>query len=456
MKRHLLIGCLGTLDRPSVTPLANEQATFVDLVSGQKRLGHGIGDAIRDLTALDLFPSEHAVDLLLVAALVYAADTRISRATESQDNWTREIRVQVPVLDVGKWSACSDELQRLLNFLTGDRWTILFRGRPSGFALLVPARPAERKQANFDAVSLFSGGLDSLIGAIDLLAAKAAPLLISHASEGATSAAQDVCFNALVKAYKDSGAARLRMWLNFPKTMIAGVGSDDTTRGRSFLFFALATFAATGLDRPVTIRVPENGLISLNVPLDPTRLGSLSTRTTHPFYMARWNSLLSALGIPCQLENPYWNKTKGEMVDECANRGLLVKLLPSSMSCASPAKARWQGHPNQHCGFCLPCIIRRAAIEYALGKGKDPTTYTMSNLRSHAFDTLKAEGKQIRSFQVAISRLDANPALAKALIHKPGPLSDDHSRLGELADVYLRGMQEVSKLLGGVKTKPAD
>lgn len=56
-----------------------------------------------------------------------------------------------------------------------------------------------------------------------------------------------------------------------------------------------------------TLRVPENGLIALNVPLDPLRLGALSTRTTHPFYMARWNDLLSALGIPGRLENPYWN-----------------------------------------------------------------------------------------------------------------------------------------------------
>jgi hypothetical protein len=36
----------------------------------------------------------------------------------------------------------------------------------------------------FDGVSLFSGGLDSLIGAIDSLNAGEAPLLVSHAGEG--------------------------------------------------------------------------------------------------------------------------------------------------------------------------------------------------------------------------------------------------------------------------------
>ena len=31
--------------------------------------------------------------------------------------------------------------------------------------------------------------------------------------------------------------------------------------------------------------------------------------------MARWNELLTALGIACRIENPYWDKTKGEMVE---------------------------------------------------------------------------------------------------------------------------------------------
>ncbi len=52
------------------------------------------------------------------------------------------------------------------------------------------------------------------------------------------------------------------------------VGSENSTRGRSFLFFALGVFAGTGLGNGFVLRVPENGLIALNVPLDPLRLGS--------------------------------------------------------------------------------------------------------------------------------------------------------------------------------------
>ena len=456
MRRHCLVGCLGPLDRPTYAPRPNETVTHVDLVAGNSRLGFGVGDLLEALVAMKVFPSELGLDLLVFATLVHAADTRISRATESEDNWTREVRLVIPVSDAPAWSACSPDLQRLLNFLTGDRWTIAFKDRPAGFSAMVPARPPRTPPPAFDRVSLFSGGLDSLIGAIDLLAAGAKPLLISHAGEGATSSAQEACWTGIIRAYPQSSAARLRMWLNVPKPLIPDVASEDTTRGRSFLFFALAACATTGIDRVSTILVPENGLISLNVPLDPLRLGALSTRTTHPFYMARWNDLLAKLGLRCRLDNPYWNKTKGQMVAECANGALLLTLIPESMSCASPAKARWKGRGNEHCGYCLPCIIRRAAIEFALRAGNDPTTYTIPDLRAQALDTLKAEGQQVRSFQLAIARLNANPSLAKILIHKPGPLSDDESRLPDLADVYLRGMREVETLLAGVEATPSE
>ena len=141
-------------------------------------------------------------------------------------------------------------------------------------------------------MSLFSGGLDSLIGAIDSLNAGETPLLVSHAGEGLVSKSQDQCFDGLKAAYKASAFDRLRVWMSFDTGLVEDVGSEDTTRGRSFLFFSLGVAAGTALGRYFVLKVPENGLIALNVPLDRLRLGALSTRTTHPFYIARWNDLL--------------------------------------------------------------------------------------------------------------------------------------------------------------------
>lgn len=448
MRRHVIIGRFGLDDKTRVPKALDEVASTLQLVAG-KHLNHGIGHALADLKALHLTPSEIGADMLVVAAHVHAADTRMSRSTESQDAWTREIRLVIPVSDPVRWTAAGPILIRALNFLTGDRWDVGFRKRPKDYAKLIPNAAPSLMPAPFDGVSLFSGGLDSLIGAIDSLIAGENPLLVSHAGEGLVSKSQEQCFEGLKAAYNSSVFDRLRVWMSFESGLVEDVGSEETTRGRSFLFFSLGVAAGTALGRDFVLKVPENGLIALNVPLDRLRLGALSTRTTHPFYMARWNDLLQALGIGGKVENPYWNKTKGEMVAQCANPVLLKKLAPLSLSCSSPAKGRWKKKPQGHCGYCLPCLIRRASLQ-----GSDSTAYGVPDLKAAILDTRQAEGQQVRSFQIAIARLSRRPELAKALIHKPGPLYDDPSRHDDLADVYRRGLEEVGRLLTGVRAGP--
>lgn len=455
MSRHVIIGRFGPGDSNPI-PLGNgEVETRLDLITGIRSLNYGIGRALRDLSKMGIKPSEIGVDVLVLAAHVHAADTRISRDSESQDGWTREIRLVVPVSDPQRWTSTIPTFTRMLNFLTGDHWSIAFRPRPPGLSTLVPTLSTSVTSPVFDDLALYSGGLDSLIGAIDALESGRKPLLISHAGESATSDAQTRIFEILKTHYNLRTFNRLRLAMTFPNGLVRGSAGEDTTRGRSFLFFALGVFAGTGFNGPFKLRVPENGLIAVNVPLDPLRLGALSTRTTHPFYIARWNDALGALGIQGGIENPYWDKTKGEMVRGCANGALLLRLTPHSISCASPTKGRWQGLGTQHCGYCLPCLIRRAALVTGLSPTPDPTVYTLNDLTAHYLDTRQSEGVQVRSFQVAIDRLRARPALASILIHKPGPLIDEsHSRQAALAGVYRRGLEEVGTLLAGVRTRP--
>ncbi|WP_296752896.1 Qat anti-phage system QueC-like protein QatC [Thiobacillus sp.] len=455
MKRQLLAGRFGPDDHFEVTVGVDEQRTYLQLVAGEKSLDHGIGGALTSLKKIGVFPSEIGIDLLVVAAHVHAADTRISRADQSQDSWTREIRLVVPVSDPARWGTAGPTLKKALDFLTGDRWVIGFRARPARFATIAQAAPPSLIAPPFDSLSLFSGGLDSLIGAIDVLEDGATPLLVSHFGEGAISDAQRKLFTGLKKHYAKSSFERLRVGMTFKKGLVENVGSEDSTRGRSFLFFALGVFAGTGMGRRFVLRVPENGLIALNVPLDPLRLGSNSTRTTHPYYMARWNDLLSGLGIDGEVLNPYWNKTKGEMAAGCRNPALLKQLATDSLSCSSPAKARWQGHGIEHCGYCLPCLIRRAALTAAWGMGNDATTYTVPNLQAQPLDTRQATGVQVRSFQYAIERLKGKLQLANLLIHKPGSLADEAAHLAELADVYRRGLGEVAQLIDGAEARPS-
>lgn len=442
------------MDKQEIPAAGDEAVTEFNLVASEHRLGHGIGPALDDLASLGLAPTEMGLDLLVLAATAYAADTRISREFESQDAWTREIRLVIPVRDVEAWNAVGNHVERILGFLTGDIWMVGFRPRPDAFADAVPRGTGSTLPAQFSKVALFSGGLDSLIGAIDTLEAGGTPLLVSHAADPATSSAQDATFDAL-KAQYAGPFERLRAWITFPTNLVQDVASESTTRGRSFMFFALAVCAGTALGRPFEVHVPENGLISLNVPLDVLRLGANSTRTTHPFYIARWNELVEALGIPCTIRNPFWNKTKGQMVRGCANQKVLKDVVGHSVSCSAPAKGRWQGLGIQHCGYCLPCLIRRAALQAAWGANADPTVYTVANLTARVLDTTQAEGKQIRSFQVAVARLRKTPGIERILIHKTGSLADVPDGLDQLAAVYRMGMEEVGDLIAGAQTAPA-
>lgn len=454
MKKQIIIGTMGSQDPINYVPADRENLIKLPLLSDDTSLNYGLKDVLDQLVKLGVYPSALGLDLFILATHVYAADTRISRKSESQDTWTRELKLIVPVSNASLWNAVAEKFKTLLGFLTGDRWEIEFRARPEASASLLPAKPEGQADASFTKLQLFSGGLDSLIGAIDNLAeAGTVPLFISHAGEGAVSDAQYDCYDILKEDYEAKSFDRLRLWMSIPKKIFKGIKSEDSTRGRSFLFFSLGVLAGTGLTQPFTLETPENGLIALNVPLDVLRLGSLSTHTTHPFYMRLWNTILTEVGIAGQIINPYEEQTKGEMVANCKAPSVLKKLLPLSLSCSSPTKYRWQGYAVIHCGYCLPCLIRRAAV-HSGASFEDETKYYIDDLRANKLNSLKAEGHQIRSFQLAMKRINKNPALVKVLIHKSGPLPKDADKLEKYAAVYQKGMAEIGELLEGVVTQP--
>jgi hypothetical protein len=453
MRRHSLIARLGPADTPRVNvQMTDSVETEIRFIDGQRRLSFGLGQMTDQLAARGIVPSETAIDLAVLAATVTAADTRISRTADSQDSWTREIDLHVAVLDAALWLRASALIERMLKFLTGDRWRVFFRERHPAYRQLI-SRPRALTRQPFSGVCLFSGGLDSFVGAIDLLAAGQTPLLVSHYWDLSTSS-QELCARRIGTVYGDMHPRHVRARVGFDKNDFPReMDTESTTRGRSFLFFALAALAASGLNGETTIYVTENGLISLNVPLDPLRVGAWSTRTTHPFYMARWQELLEHLGIRATLANPYRFKTKGQMLSECRNTTLLQRGLAETISCSSFSKARYQKLSPRHCGFCVPCLIRRAAITTAFRN--DPTSYTIPDLRVRPLDSGRAEGEDVRSFQIMARRLAHSPGIARILIHKSGPLLDySAAEIADYASVFSRGIMEVASLVNPVVVRP--
>lgn len=442
----------------ALEPSANHRE--IQLMDLPSILGHGIGVTLSNMASLRLQPSEIAVDLILLASAVYAADKQINRKTHAQDSWTREIDIHVPVSNVDTWNGVAPTVQKALGFLTGDKWRIRFHERPQNHQRLAP-EVAEPSLLMPDCVSLFSGGLDSYVGAIDLLAGGRRPLLVSHGWVKTDTHHQDLTLNHLKNGRDAGDLFHLHSRIGFNNSLLTAQNQrEGTERSRSFMFFSLAALAASGLNPGTTIFVPENGLISLNIPLDPLRLGSLSTRTTHPYFISRFNDVLREIGIQAHLVNPYRHKTKGEMVRECKDQAVLQAGLADTISCSSPNKARWvpaadrpanyQGHC--HCGWCVPCIIRRAAVR-ASGIG-DPTPYLLQSLTDAPLNSRSAKGADVRSFQVAIARLNNSLRRAKVIVRETGPLSDFPGEIDQFAQMYLRGMQEVGALIQGAVVHP--
>lgn len=443
MKKYTIGGSYSTTEL-SYTETDLSYTVVVPLVTHENKLKHGLGGVMSKLHFKGIIPSEDGIDFLCLAVLVYLADTQISREIHSQDSWTREIAISLPVYNPYKWNSSVGTITRMLNFLTGDLWEITFLHR--GFELAPPASPLITPP-EFDAVTLFSGGMDSLIAAINFLEDGAKVAFISHASDSYTKSSQRKLYNHFQKQYPQNAPTYFDMWTSFEDDLSNIGGGENSTRSRSFLFIAYGICVLSGITTTNTLYVPENALIALNVPLDSLRIGSHSTRTTHPFYLRSWNKLLSDMDMGLSVLNPYWNKTKGEMADECRNKDLLLTVIADSISCSSPQKIRYQKASPQHCGYCVLCLIRRAAMTKAFGAGNDPTKYYYERISDIRANHAMAEGIQLRSFEMAIHRIHITPALAKLLIYKSGSMEGDAEYINQLADVYLRGLQEVEEFI---------
>jgi 7-cyano-7-deazaguanine synthase in queuosine biosynthesis len=368
----------------------------------------------------------------------------VSREIDGFQKWSRHFILHAPVHNVSEWEKIKSDFESLLGFLSGDKWEIIFREHTERVAL------QERIFSNpkgIEIVSLFSGGLDSYIGAIDLLEKGRKVVLISHYKGGtAEKTAQDVLFKNFQDIYKKIPPLHYQIYVQPNQNHKLAV-KEGSSRCRSLVFMVLGIAVANSLGDNIDVNVPENGFISLNVPLTPTRLSSHSTRTTHPYYMSLFNKIIHSLGIKSTLINPYQFQTKGEMFLSCMNLDLLQSQYKLTMSCAHPDLSRFikDTSPGKPCGYCTPCIIRRSALKKAELK---ESGYTINVLKNPPDPSTKT-GRDLRAFKLSIERfkkLKPFPLLMHILSSGPIPFEDKDS-LDKFVSIYSRGLKEVSDFL---------
>jgi 7-cyano-7-deazaguanine synthase in queuosine biosynthesis len=252
-----------------------------------------------------------------------------------------------------------------------------------------------------DAAVLFSGGLDSLAGAIDLLEKGQRLLLVSHHDFGQLAGLQQNLAKVLGNHYGPGRLRHLGLRVQFPETR------ELSLRSRSLLYLSLGLAAAAGVGPDTPLIIPENGWISLNPPLTGNRLGSLSTRTTHPAILTEVTALWREAGLSTPLINPYQDLSKGEALSASANPGLLRQLAPQTLSCARPVVSRWRRQAAGHCGYCYPCLVRRAALN-RLG-WDDGTAYRVDVLQGQDFIRDRPKGQDLRAVLLALDTWERAP-----------------------------------------------
>lgn len=326
-----------------------EDTKYFSMYSDPKRdnVSYFGSTLIKDIRRAGFTPSIKIWDFNTIALSVAAADNSLMRK-RSPDGWTRQIDLTIHLCSPDDWEPVKLTLEKTLRFLTGDFWTITFLDGG-----VIPPNPSNYKSYDSDCVCMLSGGVDSLAGAIDLVSDGKKPAFISQIVRG------DAETQRIYAKTIRSESAHFQWNHNIkPKGE-----SEGSTRGRSIIFFAFAALASSAIVIPdgskIDVFVPENGFISLNIPLNSGRISSFSTKTTHPVYLKGIQEIWDTVGINLKLIMPYQFKTKGEVLAGCKNQQILKDLVFRSVSCG-----KYRVYKMQHCGRCIPCLVRRAAFQH--------------------------------------------------------------------------------------------
>ena len=353
---------------PEVVVLCNGAAEPGNLSSGQKiqvldyrgstsNVAIGLPNFIRGIYHL----LDRVLDLLEVAAYIYCADRLTSRGRPDAveyHSWARSFNFHIKVRDLDFWSTPSVQkrLSKALCFIAGDEaYTFSFEGGhltdPTGL-FDSPEFAVDRKSNT--KVALYSGGLDSLAGALELLEEGSEVCLVRHRSLSDTVRTQKQLFNAIRRQEKYKGRAHhyhFKCHLQGPHAI------DESQRTRAFLYTSIA-YALSSAVAPGEFFVFENGVTSINLRRSEEALNARTSRTTHPKAIRLFEEFFSIVNeSPVRINTPYILQTKADIFAKIRSFGQ-GDLISSSVSCSG---SRSKGGQGTHCGTCFQCVDRRLA-----------------------------------------------------------------------------------------------
>lgn len=393
---------------------------------------------------------DHVIDLIEIAALVYAVDSSVSRGglvdQQMGAQWHRRFNIEMAVRCPELWSRADvkRDLEETLMFLSDDRFRFTF--------IKNDAAPNSSKWFNFgednvwqaDSIVMFSGGLDSFAGVLEeIIERRNRVALVSHNS---STKIEKVQKNLQREIGKKLGR---KMFKHIPiKIQLAGgTLKEGTHRTRSFLFAVLGTAIAFAFGKK-RVRFYENGVVSLNLSPVANAVGTRATRTTHPQTLRRFSNLFSKIfDEPYRIVNPFFWRTKKEIV-ETISKLEFADTIALTRSCADVHNSTIQ-HP--HCGRCSQCIDRRFAMLAAELEQHDPAEAykvdLMAGKRKHAIDrevALSYVRCAIDYEGLGFTRLEqSHPEISRAVAHLEETEETSLKRLAEMLRRHGEGVASV-------------
>ncbi len=305
-----------------------------------------------------------AADLIRISAYVYAADQSVRRGGPTDiyvKHWKRHFGMVVPVSDPDFWNEANvrRQLEETLSFLSEDQWQFAFtQAEPDIQQLALDPSGAAELLGSPDSVVLFSGGADSLCAIIEAVTENGLhPVLVSHRTAPPIVTRQKRLAEELRMRLGNWEFPQIGVWINRPGKDAA----DTNQRTRSFLFASLGAAIASTLNLEQVL-LADNGVISLNLPINAGIVGAHASRTTHPKFLRLLNDFLKLLPLSdVTVTNPLWSRTRAETLTILKDNGA-PDLLQETNSCSH---ARGGPLATPHCGVCLQCVDRRFASEAA-------------------------------------------------------------------------------------------
>ena len=385
---------------------------------------------------------DRLADLFDIACYVHAADRRIARDEPEMRGegakWRRGLHFLIAVRDPEFWNTptINAMLAGNLGFLSGDRFSFEFvrHEHPTPQQDYLDLRgtgpEGEFKPAE---IILFSGGLDSLAGAVDALLVRRIPVVLaSHQSANLVHAIQTRLASSLRERAGPTQLLHVGLGLKG-----AGEMKEPTQRTRSFLFACFGMVVAY-LFGQKGVSFYENGIVSTNLPIASHVLGTRATRTTHPRVLRDYAALFSRVtSSQAEVRNPFFWDTKADIVRRIAEAGC-GDLIAPSFSCGSTREATFKN--GRHCGVCTQCLDRRFGILAAGCSNLEPASEYVVELfrgeRQAGVEAVTAESYVLAAHRYADSSeagfLGAHGEVFRALRHLDLPPGAAATRLHQM------------------------